>query len=282
MKPMRQFVAAVLLPLLAACAQPAEVQAQAAEAITDAQQDAAETVGPAVQETRTSVAEVLVPAIVDVREIVEEALPPTTGALSPPSPAAVALIVRYEISSPAYYVKRLQRPVWPGGASGVTWGVGYDGGHQTRQRIAGDWAEHPAAAELSTTAGIVGQRARVVLPAYRHIVTPLEIAQSVFRDSTLPEYHALAARAFRDGWDHLPPDAQGSLTATVYNRGAGMTGERRREMRVLRDECVPNGDIACMVVQFRSMCRIWRGTTVEAGLCARYEATARLAAGQWS
>ena len=47
------------------------------------------------------------------------------------SPAAVAHIVRWEITSPAYYDKRLRWPIWPGGASGVTWCIGYDGGHQT-------------------------------------------------------------------------------------------------------------------------------------------------------
>ena len=69
------------------------------------------------------------------------------------SPAGVELIVRYEISSPAYYVKRLQQPVWPGAASGITWGIGYDGGYQTASRISADWVAHPDSSVLATTAG---------------------------------------------------------------------------------------------------------------------------------
>ncbi len=71
--------------------------------------------------------------------------------------------------------------------------------------------------------------------------------------------------------------AQGALTATVYNRGAGMAGDRRREMRELRDTCVPAHDLVCMAAQFRSMVRLWHGTAIEAGMRARYEATAQLA-----
>src|SRR5690606_9796785 len=75
-----------------------------------------------------------------------EALEPLTPAAPPPEPrsaacrrAAAALIIRWEITSPAWYDRRLRFPVWPGGASGVTWGVGYDGGHQTRAVIEDDW-----------------------------------------------------------------------------------------------------------------------------------------------
>lgn len=226
-----------------------------------------------VQAAREAVAEALVPTLVAAREIVQEALPEQAPPLPTVSPRAVALIVRWEITSPAYYTQRLQRPIWPGAASGVTWGVGYDGGHQTSARILADWSAHPNAEELATTSGIVGTRAREALPRYRHIITPLEPAQDVFAGSTLPAYDALAARAFRNGWDGLPADARGVLTSLVFNRGASMGGDRRREMRALRDECVPRGDLQCMAAEIRSMKRLWPDLR---GLQLRREDEARL------
>jgi hypothetical protein len=257
---MRVFLALALLVLAACAPAPAPVASGgAAEA--------------EVQAAREAVAEALVPTLVAAREIVQEALPEIEPPPPTVSPRAVALIVRWEISSPAYYVQRLQRPIWPGAASGVTWGVGYDGGHQTSARIRADWTMHPSADELATTSGIVGTRAREVLPRYRHILTPLGWAQEVFAGSTLPAYDALAARTFRDGWDGLPPDARGVLTSLVFNRGASMRGDARREMRALRDECVPRGDLPCMAAQIRSMKRLWPNLR---GLQLRREDEARL------
>jgi hypothetical protein len=226
-----------------------------------------------VEAAREAVAEVVVPAVVAVREVVEAITPEPPPPVLTVSPRAVALIVRWEISSPAYYTQRLQRPIWPGASSGVTWGVGYDGGHQTSGRILSDWESHPNADELATTSGIVGTRARDALPRYKHIVTPLEPAQAVFAGSTLPAYDTLAARTFRDGWDGLPADARGALTSIVFNRGASMAGNSRSEMRALRDDCVPKGDLVCMAAQIRSMKRLWPDLR---GLQLRREDEARL------
>jgi hypothetical protein len=218
-----------------------------------------------------------VPAVVAVREAVESVAPVAPQRTAPIDAAAVALIVRYEVTSPAYYTNHLMAPVWPGAQSGVTWGVGYDGGQQTRARIMEDWHAHPQVRRLAETSGIAGPQARVLLPALRDVLTPFPLAQDVFAISTLPAYHDMTARAFHQGWDDLRPTAQGALVATVYNRGAGMAGERRREMRALRDDCVPRHDYACMASQFRAMERLWNGTSIEAGMRLRYEATARLA-----
>ena len=229
---------------------------------------------------KESVSQVVVPAVVAAREAVQDVVPPRAVARDEVSPAAVKHIVRWEITSQAYYTKRLRWPIWPGGASGVTWCIGYDGGHQTRPVILRDWSGHKHAERLANTSGLTGQKAKAALPKWRDIETAYPDCEDVFRDVTLPAYRSLAKRTFRNGWDKLPWDAQDSLTATVYNRGAGMTGDRRREMRALRDECVPAGDIWCMGRQYRSMCRIWRGTDIGAGLCARYEEAARLAEGR--
>lgn len=254
----------LLLALTACSAEPATAQQD-----TRAAAEAKATVGQAVM-----------PGVVAARELVQEVVPPRAVAPADISPAAVKHIIRWEITSPSYYQKRLRWPIWPGGASGVTWCVGYDGGHQTRAVIARDWSGHPKVDRLATTSGLTGQAAKVALPQWRDIETAYPECEDVFRDVTLPAYEQLAKRTFRNGWDRLSKDAKGSLTGTVYNRGAGMNGDRRKEMRVLKDECVPAGDVWCMGRQYRSMCRIWRGTDIGAGLCARYEEAARLAEGK--
>lgn len=215
----------------------------------------------------------------EIRDAVQAVVPPSPAAPADIAPAAVAYIIRWEISGRAHYDRFLQAPIWPGGASGVTWCIGYDGGHQTPTQIRTDWAKHQHVGRLATTAGITGNAARAAIPGYRDIRTPLSYCELVFRDVTLPAYHSLARRTFADGWDGLPRVAQGVLTGMVYNRGSSMAGSRRAEMRVLRDVCVPAADVDCMAAQFRSMCRLWRGTTIEAGLCARYEDAARMVEG---
>ena len=273
-----------LLPplfLLAACAgAPAPGAAPAIAAVDAAQDDARAAAAPAVATVEAAVAEAAVPAIVAVQEAVQSLLPPppaAPAALPLVSPAAAALIVRWEVSSPDHYARRLHRPIWPQGASGITWGIGYDGGHATARDIRHAWRAHGEVERLANTAGIVGTRARDALPAYRDIVTPYDYAAQVFRDVSLPVYHASTQRAFGDGLDGLPPDAAGALVSMVYNRGASMAGDRNREKRAIRDVCLPAGDLGCIGVQLRGMCRLWVGTVNERGLCDRRADEARLA-----
>ena len=272
-----RIVNTALLLLLAACSS-APNAAPVIVAVESAQDDAARAVAPAVAAVESAVAGAAVPAIIAVQEAVQAVLPaPAPAALPQVSPAAAALIVRWEVSSPAHYTRRLDRPIWPQGASGVTWGIGYDGGHATARDIRTAWRAHGEVERLATTAGIVGTRARDALPAYRDIVTPYAYAADVFAEVSLPIYHASTRRAFGDRFDVLPPDAAGALVSMVYNRGASMAGERNREKRVIRDTCIPAGDLACIGAQLRGMCRLWVGTVNERGLCDRRADEARLA-----
>ena len=257
---MHVLCAALLLCILTGCAP----RMESAAVLAQAQAVAVESVAPVV---------------VQAREVTEYVAPPAPEAGCVVGKPGVDLIVRFEIISPAYYAKHLEPPIWPGGSSGVTWGIGYDGGHQTKQRILDDWHETTHAARLQTTAGVIGRPAKSLLPGLSDIRMPLSAASLVFADSTLPRYCDLTSRTFSDGWDGLPQNAKDALVATVYNRGAGMQGDRRREMRTIRDECVPDGDAQCVARELRSMTRIWAGTEVGNGLRARYEATAELAGG---
>jgi GH24 family phage-related lysozyme (muramidase) len=60
----------------------------------------------------------------------------------------------------------------------------------------------------------------------------------------------------------------------VFNRGPGMDGERRREMRAVRD-AVAEKDLREIVRQIRAMKRIWEGQGLD-GLLRRRDAEADL------
>ena len=67
----------------------------------------------------------------------------------PGSRAGLALIVEFEISSEAYYNRRLKRPYWPGGASGITIGIGYDLGYCSAAQCRRDWGGQISDANLA-------------------------------------------------------------------------------------------------------------------------------------
>lgn len=191
------------------------------------------------------------------------------------------LVVRWEVTSPATYTARYERPVWPKGASGVTWGVGYDGGHQPRHVILRDWAEHPEAHRLAETAGVTGPAAGQILPRYRDVIVKWSQAVSVLDRHMLPRYRMLARQAYGPRFDAAPPCVQGALTSETLNRGPGMVGDRRKERRVIRDVCLalPPGELAtCTAQQLEASCRVWADDPINGrGLCARRRDEARVA-----
>jgi GH24 family phage-related lysozyme (muramidase) len=261
---MKQLFAFALALLLAGCG---------------AQQDLPRAPATETAPVQLAVAEAVMPTVLAIREAVE----PIAPALPPPAadlvhPDAVALIVHFEILSSSYYEKRLQGVICPGGASGPTWGIGFDGGYQTRAVIAQAWAAHPAVERLEAAAGVIGPApCRASVAQLRDVRTGLPLAEVVFRETTLPQYHALARRTYRNGWERLPWVTQGVLVSLTYNRGVGMTGDSRREMRTIRDVCVPAGDAACVAREVRAMTRIWEGKDIEDGMRKRRYAEAALA-----
>lgn len=274
---LRLFLAGALIALLAACNAPVAAQAPMPHVVTTPASDAA-PVDAAVEHVQSTVADLVAPTAVDVREIVQTLTPSPVEAFPRVAPAAVALIVRWEVSSASHYTRKLEHPTWPGGASGITWGIGYDGGFHTPRDIRADWAAHADVARLASTAGVVGDRAQASLGRYRDIITPYPMAYTVFADASLPAYRGASRSAFRAApFDALPANAQGALVSVVYNRGTSMVGQRNAEKRAIRDECVPAADVHCIATQLRAMCRIWAGTPNGAGLCARRMDEARLA-----
>lgn len=263
---MRALAAAALL-LLAGCEEPQR-----------AKEMVAARVAPVVELAQAAAAEAVVFPVLLMQATVQEATsPPAEACVAPIDPAAAKLIVRWEVTSPQAYERKYRRPIWPGGASGVTWGVGYDGGHQTKTAISRDWSSHPSVTALSRTSGIVGMPAKQLAGSMQDVQTPFPAAEQVFVCSTLPAYRTAARRALGPAFEKLPPKAAGSLVSLGYNRGWSFKGKRRTEMATIRNECVPAGDTACIARELKGMCRHWAGTPNGKGLCDRRHDEARLA-----
>ncbi len=173
-------------------------------------------------------------------------------------------LVSFEISSPAYYRKRLSHPTWPGVESGVTIGIGYDVGMSAAAEVRVDWSPHLDSATLDrllTAVGITGSRAQALLASLVDLTIALESAEAVFYSRSLP-LAAQTTRALYPGIERLPADAQSMLLSLVYNRGASTAGPRRTEMFTLKALIAAPSpqDLEAIAAQLEAMARLWPDT----------------------
>lgn len=178
------------------------------------------------------------------------------------SKRALDKIVEHEISSEEYYVKKYQKPYFPGGASGVTIGIGYDLGYNTKTQIAADWRGKvtDAALELLKNAsGLTGAAAKKLIPDLKSVTVSLAAARDVFYLRTLPRYGA-DTRGIYPGIERLPADAQGALLSLVFNRGTDLKtppgNDRRKEMKAIV-ALVAAKDLNGIAAQITAMKRLW-------------------------
>jgi hypothetical protein len=177
------------------------------------------------------------------------------------SQAAIDLIVAEEVSSKAAYQAKYTHPEWPGGASGVTIGIGYDCGYSTANTIQGDWGDKLPASmvtALQHVAGIHGSPASSHAHELRGVVTvPWEAAMAVFIGRDMPKWEGIVARALPNT-ELLNPDSFGALISLAYNRGPSFNnvGDRYREMRAIRD-LMGARDFDKIPGEFRAMKRLW-------------------------
>jgi len=169
-------------------------------------------------------------------------------------------LVGFEIGSRAWYESRLTAPHWPGGASGVTIGIGYDLGHQSRAQLQADWGAvlgDRATARLERAIGVTGERARALTGQFEDLRIELAEAARVFYQSTLPRY-VRRTRTTYPASGSLPADATTMLVSLIYNRGPGLAGDSRREMRAIRGQTEAR-DLQAIAGSLRSMKRLWPG-----------------------
>jgi GH24 family phage-related lysozyme (muramidase) len=122
-------------------------------------------------------------------------------------------------------------------------------------------------------------------PTFRDIKVSESAASEVFAQRTVPLFHALTRKTF-PGMEQLPADAQGALLSLVYNRGSALSGDRRTEMRAIRDiiqNAVQSGSVKsnlrpvlhAIAAEVQSMKRLWVNAGVP-GLLRRRDAEAEL------
>lgn len=195
------------------------------------------------------------------------------------SKKGVQALMRFEIGSKAHYTKRLAKPIWPGGGSGVTIGIGYDLGYMSKTRVREDWAGLLPDAHIEKLAAEAGKKkvaAKNAVARLRRsssLKIPLKAAEQVFYERTLPRYAQRVQRIY-PGVEDLPADAQAMLLSLVYNRGAALSGARRREMKAIQ-RLVKKKDLKGIAEQFVAMKRLWEGKGLD-GLLKRRDQEARM------
>lgn len=199
------------------------------------------------------------------------------GATMSVSRKGMEMLIAFEVSSKQAYNKSYKNPIWPGGASGVTIGIGYDLGHNSKATIADDWGNKVSAADLAllqSVSGLTSTPAKNALAGVKSVSISYEAALEVFYQRTLSVYARQTRKAY-PGVEKLPPDAQAALLSLVYNRGASLEGTNRAEMKNIVP-LVAAGDLKGIAKQIRNMKRIWAGKGLP-GLLDRRDKEAQLA-----
>jgi RHS repeat-associated protein len=192
------------------------------------------------------------------------------------SSRSLDVILKYEVSSESYYNKYLKSPTYPGGASGVTIGFGYDLGYNTKSQISQDWAPHLSendVSKLQSVSGKTGSAAKDSLGQADGVEVSFKTARKVFESNTVPRFLNEAQKAF-PGMENLDPDSQGALLSLVFNRGSAMKGDSRKEMREIRD-LIQKGAYDKVPDQLEAMKRVWKGKGLD-GLLARRDEEAKV------
>ena len=184
-----------------------------------------------------------------------------------------ALVLEFETGGQSGYDKR---PEWPGGASGVTVGVGYDCGYYSSKVILADWRALVVAdrTRLADSSGLTAARAHIRSKALHDLIVQWETAVDVFDTVDVAREFASAKRAM-PGFVDLRPNAQAAIISLGFNRGWMMSGPNRVEMRAIRD-IVPSRDYEQIAAEFRKMVHVWAGTTIEKAMTRRRFAEAKL------
>ena len=199
------------------------------------------------------------------------------------SKKSLDLILEFEVGGGEnYYNKFLKNPAWPEGQSGVTIGVGYDLGYVNKAEFSEDWKDLPKEIfdRLYKVVGIKGYNAKNLIRGLKDITIPWELALKVFNNKTVTKFYNLTRETFPN-FDNLPEDAKGGLVSLVFNRGAALEGDRRREMKLIRDgmklvSVYDQKALTFIANQIRNMKRIWIGGSIEKGMSRRRDAEAKL------
>ncbi|SFL50910.1 hypothetical protein SAMN03159423_2121 [Bradyrhizobium sp. NFR13] len=181
------------------------------------------------------------------------------------SKRAIDLIIAFEVTGKTVYEKKYKGVIRPGGASGATWGIGYDGGYVSPQNVREDWQGLISDADikdLSKTCGVTGPAANQFKSSLSHIQIGWDVAIEQFKTRVLPIYVAATLDALKNA-DALSDDSLGALVSLVYNRGPSfrLVGPRYEEMRHI-SKLMAGRKFSEVPSQFMSMQRLWTAPDV--------------------
>jgi len=154
-----------------------------------------------------------------------------------------------------------RHPEWPGEASGITIGIGYDLGYNDPASISRDWSEHFDRIDLArfvAVSGLKGQDAHAKLPFLKDITIQWSAALDVFKEATVPKFYLHMLRIYPQA-DELEPEQTAALLSLVFNRGNSLNGDRRKEMVEIK-EALAKGNLDKVPELFREMKRLWPNT----------------------
>jgi len=149
----------------------------------------------------------------------------------------VAFIALKETGGLNYYNQVTRWPHYPGFASGITLGVGYDlrfARARDFQALWGSYLSPAVMAELAQDIGRAGTKKRAQALKAQNIEIPFKIAWRIFVDDTLPRFYS-QTEAIYPSLPSLPLLCASALVSIVFNRGSSLNGASRVEMRAIRD-----------------------------------------------
>lgn len=189
---------------------------------------------------------------------------------------AIDLIIQHEIGGRNVYEKKYQKPIWAGGESGLTLGIGWDCGYNKEADLFSDWQglNLNFLNALKRFCGVKGEIVKTMLRGeVLNVVIPYNMAYDVFVKKSIPKYYALTKKIYPE-LDSLNEDTRGALVSMVYNRGAKLDGESRKEMKAIV-ELVAKQDYEGIAEQIEKSKRLWENKGLD-GLVIRREAEADL------
>jgi len=174
---------------------------------------------------------------------------------------AIDLIVFFEVSNKSNYEKKLTRPIWPKGQSGVTVAIGYDLGFVRSKWLREDWSgliNKNVIDALEPACQRTGASAQELTPKLQHVEISWPIAMKQFSERLLPLYVGQALISVPLA-ANLSDTSLGALVSLVYNRGANFTSntEKRREMVAIKD-ALAEDDYSKIPGLIREMKRHWK------------------------
>ncbi len=183
-------------------------------------------------------------------------------------------IAGFEISSGAYYRKFLQAPCWPGAASGLTIGVGYDLRHASASEVREHWGPHLAADVIERLVPYCGvgepdlEKRKLAVAGLKDITISLEAAFAVFTDIMMPTYTFRTENCFENTME-LHDLSMGALVSLVFNRGDSLSAkDSRLEMRNIAAHMKARA-FGKVADEIRAMKRLWENDAKVAGLLDR-------------